>query len=58
MIFIVKRSKAVDIYVLVASVLPEGGLIKKVAIYMSEFGKKMTAIEAKEGPRLADVRNN
>ena len=25
---------------------------------MSEFGKKMTAIEAKEGPRLADVRKN
>ncbi|CBY42460.1 unnamed protein product, partial [Oikopleura dioica] len=49
------RMKAVDIYVLVASVLPEGGLINKVTIYMSEFGKKMTAIEAKEGPRLADT---
>jgi len=36
--FIVERSKAVDIYVLVASVLPEGGLINKVTIYMSEFG--------------------
>ena len=35
--------------------LPEGGILKKVTVYMSEFGKKMTAIEAKEGPRLADV---
>lgn len=44
------RIKAVDIFVLLSSFLPTGGVLKSVKIYPSEFGKARMAEEAIKGP--------
>ncbi|KAH9524210.1 pre-rRNA-processing protein esf1 [Bulinus truncatus] len=43
--------KAQDLYILFKSFVPEGGHIKSVTIYPSEFGKERMAEEAMLGPR-------
>ncbi|OQR77341.1 ESF1-like [Tropilaelaps mercedesae] len=45
--------KAVDIFVLMNSFTPDGGVIRTVTIYPSEFGKERMREEAKRGPRLS-----
>ena len=41
-----------EIYVLLNSFLPSGGLIKKVEVYPSEFGQKQLKYEEKYGPNI------
>ena len=43
--------KAQDLYVLFKSFAPEGGCVKSVTIYPSEFGKERMAEEARLGPK-------
>ncbi|XP_060074657.1 ESF1 homolog [Ylistrum balloti] len=44
------RIKAMDIFVLLSSFLPTGGVLHSVKIYPSEFGKARMAEEAVKGP--------
>src|SRR3990167_3270173 len=44
------KIKAGDIMITFSSFLPDGGVLKSVKIYPSEFGKKMMEQEEKEGP--------
>lgn len=44
------RIRAVDIFVLANSFKPAQGVVQKVSIYPSEFGKERLAVEAVEGP--------
>merc|ERR1719239_928065 len=43
--------KAQDLFVLFKSFVPEGGSVKSVAIYTSEYGKERMAEEVKLGPK-------
>lgn len=44
------KIKAGDIMITFSSFLPEGGVLKSVKIYPSEFGKKMMEQEERDGP--------
>lgn len=44
------RIRAVDLLMLANSFKPPRGVVQRVSIYPSEFGKERLAVEAVEGP--------
>ncbi|KAJ3673912.1 hypothetical protein LUZ60_005904 [Juncus effusus] len=51
--------KAVDLYVVMTSCLPQGGRVESVTVYPSEFGMKCMEIEGSKGPgALMDLNND
>lgn len=46
------RVNATDIYVLLLSVVPSGGSLKCVTVYISEFGKTRIKDEERHGPKM------
>jgi hypothetical protein len=47
------KMTAEDIFVALESFKPEGGVIKSVRVYLSDFGAEQLEYEEKHGPKLA-----